>query len=123
MPWTREDSRYLVALLTALAAVVYLVAANFGLVPSPIPEVNVRPANQVVGVPAATTPEATPSPTPLSSGVVVKPSARPGPGRPTPTPKGSPGPSTPPPSHVPTPSPTPSMLPSTPPLCFMSTCL
>lgn len=106
MPWTPEDTKYLLALLGCVAVVLYLVAANFGLVPSPISEVNVRPANQIIQVPADGGPDVTAEPSPTTTprpAVTPRPRVTP---RPTPRPSGG---ESPPPSGGPPlpPSPTP----------------
>jgi hypothetical protein len=107
MPWTRDDTRYLVALLAALGLVGFLLAGNFGLVPSPIAGERVRAARTQVEVPQVSEAPATVPPTTPRPAVTKRPSATPvrTPARsPTTQPGAQPTP------RPPTPSPSPCLL-------------
>lgn len=111
MPWTATDTRYLVALLAAIALVLYLVAGNFGLVPSPITRVASNADTGRVIIPGVT--DEGPAASPSSPGL---PSRTPGAGgrttsrrgaTPAPRDPGARAPTAAPTSAPPTPRPSP----------------
>jgi hypothetical protein len=108
VPWTREDTRYLIALLAAVGLVAYLLASNYGLVPGPLVGERVRNTQTIVSVPQVS--EATP--VPLTPAPVAVRTARPAPTRrPSATPPPTGGATSPPtPSPTPTPTPAPCIL-------------
>lgn len=69
MDWRREDTRYAAAVAAAAALVGYLVAANFGLLPSPfVADAAPRPPAVALAPPPASLP---PTPPPAGGGVAV----------------------------------------------------